>query len=259
MTTTVNTPDMRAALIEARDWFESQAKAVSKGCGSSYELHDLRMQRDALDAALAAPAQAVPAHGVPSDDVITAMLDGLRHARKALNHHNLALECGPVNAAIAAAGVTAAPAKAGEYPKLPEPWRIGAGGAEAACYSAAQMRAYVDSDRAARGAAQATRAVTCHPAAKPDMLVNGGALKLALNVLRRAGKNEVADELECTAQAATVDAERLDYLQECGVTVEVLPGRPGWTFRIGGLHGTVHRSVRTAIDAARAAQKGTND
>ena len=52
------------------------------------------------------------------------------------------------------------------------------------------------------------------------------------------------------------DAERLDYLQECGVTVEVLPGRPGWTFRIGGLHGTVHRSVRTAIDAARAAQKG---
>ena len=41
-----------------------------------------------------------------------------------------------------------------------------------------------------------------HPAVKPDMLVNGGALKLALNVLRRAGKNEVADELECTAQAA---------------------------------------------------------
>lgn len=52
---------LRAALIEARDWFESQAKAVSKGCGSSYELHDLRMQRDALNAALAAPAQAVPA------------------------------------------------------------------------------------------------------------------------------------------------------------------------------------------------------
>ena len=58
MTNTVNTPDMRAALTEARDWFESQAKAVSKGCGSSYELHDLRMQRDALDAALAAPAPA---------------------------------------------------------------------------------------------------------------------------------------------------------------------------------------------------------
>ena len=47
------------------------------------------------------------------------------------------------------------------------------------------------------GAAQAA-----HPACKPDMLVNGGALKLALNVLRRAGKDEVADELEKTAQPA---------------------------------------------------------
>ncbi len=56
----MNETKLRAALIEARDWFESQAKAVSKGCGSSYELHDLRVQRDALDAALAAPAQAVP-------------------------------------------------------------------------------------------------------------------------------------------------------------------------------------------------------
>jgi hypothetical protein len=39
-----------------------------------------------------------------------------------------------------------------------------------------------------------------HPACKPDMLVNGGALKMALNVLRRAGKSEVADELEKTVQ-----------------------------------------------------------
>ena len=46
-------------------------------------------------------------------------------------------------------------------------------------------------------AAQAT--LVAHRACKPDMLVNGGALKLALNVLRRAGKNEVADELEATA------------------------------------------------------------
>lgn len=41
--------------------------------------------------------------------------------------------------------------------------------------------------------------LVAHPACKPDMLVNGGALNLALNVLRRAGKNEVADELEATA------------------------------------------------------------
>lgn len=71
--------------------------------------------------------------------------------------------------------------------------------------------------------------------------------------------NKAMPEAAAGVTAAPVDAERLDYLQECGVTVEVLPGRPGWTFRIGGLHGTVHRSVRTAIDAARAAQEGKHD
>ena len=43
------------------------------------------------------------------------------------------------------------------------------------------------------------RPVTRHPACRPDMAVNGGALMLALTVLRRAGKNEVANELEATA------------------------------------------------------------
>jgi hypothetical protein len=38
-----------------------------------------------------------------------------------------------------------------------------------------------------------------HPNAKPDTLVNSGALNMALNVLRRAGKHEVANELEITA------------------------------------------------------------
>lgn len=38
-----------------------------------------------------------------------------------------------------------------------------------------------------------------HPNAKPDVVVNSGALQLALNVLRRAGKDEIADELEKTA------------------------------------------------------------
>ena len=65
-------------------------------------------------------------------------------------------------------------------------------------------------------AAQAALAALKHPAVKSDMLVNGGALKLALNVLRRAGKNEVADELECTAQAAPVDADvRLERERLC--------------------------------------------
>lgn len=52
-------------------------------------------------------------------------------------------------------------------------------------------------------AQQPAPSVAAHKACKPDMLVNGGALKLALNVLRRAGKHEVADELEATAQPST--------------------------------------------------------
>lgn len=37
-----------------------------------------------------------------------------------------------------------------------------------------------------------------HPAVKGDTLVNGGALKLALNTLTRSGKHEIAIELEKT-------------------------------------------------------------
>ena len=39
-----------------------------------------------------------------------------------------------------------------------------------------------------------------HPTVVSDVKVNSGALNLALNVLRRAGKNEIADELEKTAE-----------------------------------------------------------
>ena len=75
----MNETKLRAALIEARDWFESQAKAVSKGCGSSYELHDLRVQRDALDAALATPAQAAALVTPSYDGFMAAVneMDGL--------------------------------------------------------------------------------------------------------------------------------------------------------------------------------------
>lgn len=62
---------------------------------------------------------------------------------------------------------------------------------------------------------------SAHPSCKSDMTVNGGALKLALNVLRRAGKTEVADELEKTAQPAPAplsddvvrDAARYQWLR----------------------------------------------
>lgn len=67
------------------------------------------------------------------------------------------------------------------------------------------MTRELDAYRAARAALvsqQPAPSVAAHKACKPDMLVSAGALKLALNVLRRAGKHEVADELEKTAQAA---------------------------------------------------------
>ena len=40
------------ALIEAKDWFEAQAKVISKGGPSSYELWDIREQRDKIYAVL---------------------------------------------------------------------------------------------------------------------------------------------------------------------------------------------------------------
>lgn len=113
--------ELRAALIEARDWFESQAKAVSKGCGSSYELHDLRVQRDALDAALAAaPAQpvAVPAEPVAQVTVSDDDLD------MGFSESFISGEIRLTN---------------GTY----------------GLFTAGQMLAYVAADRAARGTAQA--------------------------------------------------------------------------------------------------------
>lgn len=50
------------------------------------------------------------------------------------------------------------------------------------------------------------------PRTPANMRVNGGALILALNVLRRAGKNEVADELEKTAAPAAQE-DALDAAQ----------------------------------------------
>jgi hypothetical protein len=58
----------------------------------------------------------------------------------------------------------------------------------------AALRSYVESGGG--------KAVLPHPACKPDTLVNGGALQMALMALRRAGKTEIAAELEATAHPA---------------------------------------------------------
>jgi hypothetical protein len=49
--------ELTEALTNARDWFESQAKSISKGNGSPFELIQVRDQRDACDAALAQSQQ----------------------------------------------------------------------------------------------------------------------------------------------------------------------------------------------------------
>lgn len=48
------------------------------------------------------------------------------------------------------------------------------------------------------------------------------------------------------------DAARLDYLQERGATVEILPRANGWNFRVGGLFASKSLSIREAIDSAMA-------
>lgn len=57
--------------------------------------------------------------------------------------------------------------------------------------------------------------------------VDGGALKMALNVLRRAGKNEVADELEKTAVRSTPaeqqrEQEPVGWFQNTGTDTDPL-------------------------------------
>lgn len=60
--------------------------------------------------------------------------------------------------------------------------------------------------------------------------------------------------LRADLDALSKDAERLDYLQFNGSTVEVIPGigesTPSWLFRVGGLYKSSRASIRDAIDAA---------
>ena len=68
----------------------------------------------------------------------------------------------------------------------------------------AQDEEWTPDDMAYRPGGLSQPALEPHPAVKSDMLVNGGALKLALNSLRRGtqSQQEIADELEKTAQPA---------------------------------------------------------
>jgi len=63
-----------------------------------------------------------------------------------------------------------------------------------------------------------------------DTLVDGGALKMALNVLRRAGKDEVADELQ--KSAIRITARPVDeihyYREEANLRLEILMLKSRW-------------------------------
>jgi len=54
------------------------------------------------------------------------------------------------------------------------------------------------------------------------------------------------------------DSKRLDYLQDRGATIDLIPGVAGFypmRFRVGGLHSSANIDVRAAIDAAMLAAK----
>lgn len=107
------------------------------------ELAHRGIEIERLRAALAAPVQSdLIAIRKPTTRAEAEWLAKLAHLL--VSDVNSTLE------GLLATDSTAAPAQAGEYPELPVPWRIGAGGVEAEAYSASQMRAYVDADRAAR-------------------------------------------------------------------------------------------------------------
>jgi hypothetical protein len=62
----------------------------------------------------------------------------------------------------------------------------------------------------------------------------------------------IPDRERAASLVASEDTKRLDYLQQTGSTVELVPGgHGGLFFRIGGLYRAVHAEIRQAIDAAR--------
>jgi hypothetical protein len=70
---------------------------------------------------------------------------------------------------------------------------------------------------------------------------------------------EYVAQLEAERDALRKDAERLDYLQQQGATVSLIPSAskeaPDWYFRIGGRYCSDHADIRAAIDIDAALSK----
>jgi hypothetical protein len=78
-----------------------------------------------------------------------------------------------------------------------------------------------------------------------------GPTSTSENVLTPMEGERLRRALNERAEPAQQDTARLDYLQQRGATVELLPSL---RFRIGGLHAAVNQDIRAAIDIARNAK-----
>ena len=227
------------------------------------ELAHRDMEIDRLRAALDAPAQAVPAPGVEAvserefkqfmSDLITAA--GLvTHGKKCkdlgrrLGEMSMRLLTAPKTAAAPVQALDAARVFWQQHTK-----------SDALSMTMAELHADVELViRAARGAAQAAPVawryhcegdpVKWHFSDTPSLL-------------------GLTQPLYASAQAAPVDAavqqdaERLDFMIEsCTQVATISPsGRKYLCYPDGRMQAGSYPTARAAIDAARAAQKGTND
>lgn len=85
------------------------------------------------------------------------------------------------------------------------------------------------------------------------ILIDKGVLQMVLNVLRRAGKAEVADELENSANKIRKDTERLDKLELYHREMDEFdkrlhPGKTMWVlFADEGVQGNVRKIIDASI------------
>ncbi|WP_313080571.1 hypothetical protein [Pulveribacter sp.] len=157
------------------------------------------------------------------------------------------------DAALIEAALVSAAQPAGEYPPLPGmPAHYGCG--EPLAYTATQMRAYVDADRAqraSRGQAPAPAAVA-GPTMDEAVAAVDGTLHGAIDYWQQ----RALEAEQRVAPAAQGDADRLDFLDKAhagGVRLDDRSGLAPQYAYWGPHHKT--KTARAAIDAARAQAK----
>ena len=176
---------------------------------------------------------------------------------------------------------TLAPTQTGEYPKLPEPAMFDAvdrqGNPVSHGYSASQVLALIDADRAARGAAPGNGALAApaQPVVWALQWPDDSRLNIstvfdtqleATDYLKSCSDGVVVVPLyaapQPTAQAqddaeACADTRRLNFLESRGCDGWIARmSTTGRGYRLHQSHGNPFATARDAIDAAIAAQQG---